>query len=110
MPAAYGVYVEHAGTEAKPGRVARSFSSQFWTVLFFGNNLHLEHHLYPNVPCYRLPALHAWLKEQGYFDRAGAYIEPSSAAVFKYTSARYPYPLEDGRIAAEPAILPATGI
>ncbi len=87
------VYIEHAGTDTKPGRQARSFCSPFWTALFFGNNLHLEHHLYPNVPCYRLPALHAWLKEQGFFDRCASPIEPGSLAAFKYTGARYPYPL-----------------
>jgi fatty acid desaturase len=86
------IYIEHAGTDAAPGRTARSFTSPFWTVAFFGNNLHLEHHLYPNVPCYRLPAVHAWLKEQGFFARHGSYIEPDSVAALKYTAARYPYP------------------
>jgi beta-carotene hydroxylase len=96
------IYIEHAGTDSKPGRIARSFSSPLWTILFFGNNLHLEHHLYPNVPCYRLPALHAWLREQGFFERNASYIEPGSADVFKYTGARYQYPLGDGRIEAAP--------
>jgi beta-carotene hydroxylase len=90
------VYIEHAGTDAQPGRVARSFSSPLWTIAFFGNNLHLEHHLYPNIPCYRLPALHAWLKEQGFFERNASYIEPHSGAVFKYAGARYPYPQGEG--------------
>ena len=86
------IYIEHAATDAEPGRVARSFSSPFWSVMFFGNNMHLEHHLYPNMPCYRLPAVHAWLKEQGYFERAGSHIEPAAVAIFKYAGARYPYP------------------
>lgn len=103
------VYIEHAGTDAELGREARSFSSRLWTILFFGNNLHLEHHMYPNVPCYRLPALHVWLKEQGFFERHASYIEESSAAVFKYTGARYPYPPGDGRIEVEPVLLPAIG-
>jgi fatty acid desaturase len=103
------LYVEHAGTDEKPGRIARSFSAPFWTVVFFGNNLHLEHHLYPNVPCYRLPELHAWLKRQGFFERNASYIETGNAAVFKYAGAHYPYPSGDDRIAAEPAMLPATG-
>ena len=103
------IYVEHAGTDAEPARAARSFSSRFWTILFFGNNLHLEHHLYPNVPCYRLPALHAWLKQQGFFERNASYIETDSAAVFKYAGARYPYPLGDGRIEAGRALLPTVG-
>jgi fatty acid desaturase len=28
-----------------------------WGLLFLWSNYHLEHHLYPGVPCYRLPAL-----------------------------------------------------
>jgi beta-carotene hydroxylase len=103
------LYVEHAGTDEKPGRIARSFSAPFWTVVFFGNNLHLEHHLYPNVPCYRRPELHVWLKRQGFFERNASYIETGNAAVFKYAGAHYPYPSGDDRIAAEPAMLPATG-
>jgi len=99
------VYVEHAGTDANPGREARSFSSRFWTILFFGNNLHLEHHLYPNVPCHRLPAVHEWLKKQGFFESNASYIEIGNAAVFKYASASYPYSLGDVRIDAEPALL-----
>jgi len=99
------VYVEHAGTDAKPGREARSFSSRLWTILFFGNNLHLEHHLYPNVPCHRLPALHEWLRNQGFFERHASYIEPRSAAVFKYAGASYPYFLADDQLEAKPAIV-----
>jgi beta-carotene hydroxylase len=100
------VYVEHAGTDAKPGREARSFSSPFWTIVFYGNNLHLEHHLYPNVPCHRLPAVHRWLKEQGFFERNSSYVETGGAAVFKYASASYPYPVGDVRIADEPTFVP----
>jgi fatty acid desaturase len=33
-------------------------------------NFHFEHHLAPTVPCYRLPALHRWLWQQGAFKRA----------------------------------------
>lgn len=31
-------------------------------------NFHVEHHLIPNVPCYRLPALHKTLRKRGYFE------------------------------------------
>jgi fatty acid desaturase len=104
------VYIEHAGTDPKSGREARSFSSQLWTILFFGNNLHLEHHLYPNVPCYRLPALHVWLRDEGFLERNASYIEPHSAAVFKYTSARYPYPAESHGIGTETTNTPSANI
>jgi beta-carotene hydroxylase len=99
------VYVEHAGTDAEPGREARSFSSRLWTILFFGNNLHLEHHLYPNIPCHRLPALHEWLKSQGFFESHASHIEPRNAAVFKYAGANYPYSRADGQLEAEPQMM-----
>ncbi|MDZ8226282.1 MULTISPECIES: fatty acid desaturase [unclassified Nostoc] len=62
-------YLEHAGTKVGLGRDAKSQTSLLFTILYFGNNYHLEHHLYPGVPCYRLPALHRWLKEKGFYDR-----------------------------------------
>ena len=30
-------------------------SHWFWNVAFLNSNLHLEHHYFPGVPCYRLP-------------------------------------------------------
>jgi fatty acid desaturase len=33
-------------------------------------NFHLEHHLAPTVPCYRLPELHRWLEASGMLARA----------------------------------------
>lgn len=33
-------------------------------------NFHFEHHLAPAVPCYNLPTLHHWLRQQGVFERA----------------------------------------
>jgi beta-carotene hydroxylase len=102
------VYIEHAGTDAEVGTNARSFSSHLWTILFFGNNLHLEHHLYPHVPCYRLPALHRWLREQGFFHRNGSFIEPYSAGAFKYAAARYAYP-SGGERSVDEAKSPSRG-
>jgi fatty acid desaturase len=64
-------YLEHTGTEVGIGRDAKSRTSLLYTFLYFGNNYHLEHHLYPGVPCYRLPAVHRWLKEKGFYDHAG---------------------------------------
>jgi len=48
-------------------------------------------------------------KQQGFFERSASYIETGNAAVFKYAGAHYPYPSGDGRIAAEPAMVPASG-
>jgi fatty acid desaturase len=33
-------------------------SRPVWNFLFLWSSFHLEHHYYPRVPCYRLPALH----------------------------------------------------
>ncbi len=30
-------------------------------------NFHIEHHLLPSVPCWRLPALHRLLRERGFY-------------------------------------------
>jgi hypothetical protein len=50
--------------------------------------------LYPTVPCYRLPAVHNWLKQERFFERHGSYIEPGAIAALKYTGSRYRYPCE----------------
>ena len=60
-------YVEHAGTGAGPFRDARTRTSPFFSILYFFNNYHLEHHLYPWVPCYRLPAVHRYLERRVIF-------------------------------------------
>ena len=40
---------------AKWGTLMRS--NWFWNLAFLNSNLHLEHHYFPGVPYYRLPAL-----------------------------------------------------
>lgn len=40
-----------------------------WNWVFGGLNFQVEHHLFPQVPSWRLPALHAIVRE--HFDRAG---------------------------------------
>ena len=43
----------------------RSFgTSRIGRFLYLNMNHHIEHHLYPQVPFYALPALHEALKEQ----------------------------------------------
>jgi len=37
-------------------------SNGFWNVLYLYSSLHLEHHYFPAVPCYKLPALQRALK------------------------------------------------
>src|SRR5262249_1848829 len=64
------VYIEHAGTDAKLGREARSFSSRFWTVLFFATNLHLDggQQGMHSLGMVGHEGLHEWLKKQGFFE------------------------------------------
>jgi len=55
------------GEPAKWGtRMARS---PFWEVVYLWSNLHLEHHYFPAVPFYRLPALNGALEP--FFAREG---------------------------------------
>ena len=95
-------YLEHADTTADEFVNARTRTPLLLTILYFANNYHLEHHLYPWVPCYRLPAVHAYLKSRGYYDRAGSRIDTTLHAAYKHAGARYHYPLPFA-IDAEPA-------
>jgi fatty acid desaturase len=85
-------YMEHAGTV--PGRYhdSRSYTSFIYTALFFGGNFHLEHHLYPAVPSYQLPALHKYLTSLGLLKATGAPVERSFFGALRYTTARFQYP------------------
>lgn len=52
---------QHTGLEHAEDKVlgSRTFESPPWAAFFLCNeNLHLEHHLYPQVPWYHLPRLH----------------------------------------------------
>jgi beta-carotene hydroxylase len=85
-------YVEHSGTAPGQFLDARSYTSPFYTALFYGGNFHLEHHLYPAVPSYRLPALHSYLASLGAFEKTGANVETSVFGAFKYTTSKFQYP------------------
>ena len=85
-------YLEHAATGQGVFHDARTYCSPVMTVLFAGNNFHLEHHLYPSVPCYRLPAVHRRLRAAGYYDRAGVAIEPRFWGALAHARARSRYP------------------
>jgi fatty acid desaturase len=86
------IYLEHNGTGAGVFRDTRSYVSPFWTAVMFGNNFHLEHHLYPTVPAYHLPKVHRLLKKDGIYDRYGAHIVGGVLAPLQFLSARYQYP------------------
>ncbi len=89
-------FIEHTGTMPGRYRDSRSYTSPIYTALFFGNNFHLEHHLYPAVPCYRLPALHGYLTSRGLLEAAtGAQVERSFLGALRYTTMRFQYPCVD---------------
>jgi fatty acid desaturase len=54
-------------TAARTNRTVGSWPNRLARVLIFPHhvNYHLEHHLYPAVPHYRLPALHRMLEDKG---------------------------------------------
>lgn len=92
-------YQQHAGTDQEDvndyWRTARSMTSPFWSFLYGGGNFHLEHHLYPGIPAWRLRKVHRYLKQQGCFDQERIYLAPESLGGYRYSLGRYAYP--DGK-------------
>jgi fatty acid desaturase len=85
-------YVEHAGTATGDFVDARTRTAPFFSLWYYFNNYHLEHHLYPSVPCYRLPVVHAWLRAGGHLDGDHVAIEPTVTGAYAYTLGRHQYP------------------
>ncbi len=86
-------YIEHADTGMELFENTRTRNNPFFTFFYFGNNYHLEHHLYPQIPCYHLPAVHDYLKEQGYFDNKSVHIVTGILDAYNYATSKYQYPL-----------------
>jgi len=63
-------YIEHADTGTTHHDNARDCTSPALGFLLLGYTYHHCHHLYPNVPAYRLPALRRHLERTGYLDGA----------------------------------------
>lgn len=82
-------YIDHAGTSDELFRNAWSRTSPLMTALYFGSNYHLEHHLYPGIPCYRLHKIHKLLKERGIYEQVNAPIEPSFFGSYRKVAADY---------------------
>lgn len=68
---------EHAGYQPGPdqSRNARTVLPSFQTIVFAPHNVnfHIEHHLYPSVPFFRLPELHRILRERGAIPATNVY-------------------------------------
>jgi fatty acid desaturase len=54
-------FAQHGDTGEAPWDNARSHPGWLASLLMGGTNHHLEHHLYPRVPCWRLGRVHRWL-------------------------------------------------
>jgi fatty acid desaturase len=68
---------EHAAVQdlfdPDPRKHTRTTYPKLWERLFFAPNYvnyHLDHHILPSVPCYKLPEFHAYLKRKGVLDGA----------------------------------------
>ena len=84
-------YLEHADTSLEAGRNARSRVSALFTFLQIGTNYHNEHHMYPAVPCWRLPKVHKYLESQGYYRNNNIPLESSFFRGFRFAGSRYVY-------------------
>lgn len=91
LVSALNAYQEHAFEASVALPVARSRTAWLSTLLHLGSNYHLEHHLYPRVPCWRLPRLHRQLLASGWYDGRQALLEPRFFGALRYCKARFPY-------------------
>ena len=82
-------FIDHAGTGDDIFRNAWSRTSPLMTALYFGANYHLEHHLYPGVPCYRLGRIHRLLKSNGAYQRESPPIESRFFGAYRKLAAPY---------------------
>ena len=79
-------------TAARCNRTTGSVANWLGRALLFPHhvNYHLEHHLYPAVPHYRLPALHRLLRERGVLE--GAEVRDVDATLRAIFAPRRPAP------------------
>jgi fatty acid desaturase len=84
-------YLEHADTELEVGKNSRSRTSGLFTLLQIGTNYHNEHHMYPAIPCWRLPKVHKLLNAQGYYKTNNIPDESNFFHGFRFARARYAY-------------------
>jgi beta-carotene hydroxylase len=85
-------YLEHAGTGTGLFRDSRTRISPFFSAAYFFNNYHLEHHLYPFIPCYRLPQVHRYLRDRGYYAAANAPVQRGIVRNYAFATGRFQYP------------------
>ena len=84
-------YLEHTNTDGQLRSCARSRVHWLIAAAYFGNSLHFEHHLYPSVPCYRLPRVHRWLLAQGFVSREHPSYDRTGFASWRWAFASHRY-------------------
>lgn len=74
-------FLEHQAHEKSSGRTAIVEDGGPLAFLFLNNNLHVVHHLHPQTPWYRLPALYLANKNR-YLSRNDGYVYGSYREIF----------------------------
>jgi fatty acid desaturase len=75
-------YLEHRAHTAARARTVIVEDRGPLALLFLNNNLHVVHHMHPEVPWYRLPALYAGNRDH-YLRRNDGYVYSSYAQIFR---------------------------
>jgi fatty acid desaturase len=75
-------YLEHRAHEAARARTVIIESRGPLSLLFLNNNFHVVHHMHPNVPWYKLPALYFSNREH-YLRRNDSYLYRSYIEIFR---------------------------
>lgn len=86
-------FLEHRAHEAFRARTVIIEDRGPLALLFLNNNLHVVHHMHPNVPWYQLPALYRARKAH-YQRRNEAYVYRNYAEIFRryFLTAKDPVP------------------
>lgn len=86
-------FLEHRAHDAFRARTAIVEDRGPLALLFLNNNLHVVHHMHPNVAWYRLPALYSARKDH-YLRRNEGYVYRSYAQIFAryFLTAKDPVP------------------
>jgi fatty acid desaturase len=106
-------YLEHRAHEAARARTVIIESRGPLALLFLNNNFHVVHHMHPNVPWYRLPALyfsnrdHYLRRNDGYLYRGYSQIIRQYLFRAKDPVPHPVFPVERGGVLDQPAELRA---
>lgn len=75
-------FLEHRAHEAQRARTVIIEDKGPLALLFLNNNLHVVHHMHPNLPWHALPA--AYARNKAYYQRVNqGYVYPSYGAIIR---------------------------